>query len=102
MTTRNRIALGLTVLTIAFVDDRPAGFSNLAPDGSRRTAEGYTTINLRGGIDFDRWSVEVYGRNVTDEEGVSSIDTEGALPNGATGLSRIRPATYGVAVGVRF
>ena len=87
---------------LSFVDDRPTGFSNLAPDGSIRTAESYSLMNLRAGIEFDAWSIEVYGRNVTDEEGVNDIVAEGTLPNGTVGLGLIRPATYGVAVGVRF
>jgi iron complex outermembrane recepter protein len=87
---------------VGYVGDRPADFSNRAPDGSIREAEAYTTLNLRAGVDFDRWSVELYGRNLADEEGISNILSEGGLPNGAVGLSLIRPRTIGIAVGARF
>jgi len=39
---------------------------------------------------------------VTNEEGFNDLDPAGALPNGAIGLSLIRPASYGVSLGVRF
>jgi iron complex outermembrane recepter protein len=88
---------------LGYVDNRPADFSNRAPDGSIREAESYTMINLRAGIDFGRWSIELYGRNLGDEEGISDIVGEGAiLPNGAVGLSLIQPRTYGVTVGASF
>ncbi|HLU07463.1 MAG TPA: TonB-dependent receptor [Woeseiaceae bacterium] len=87
---------------VGYVGDRPADFSNRGPGGSIREAEAYTTLNLRAGIDFERWSVELYGRNLTDEQGINNIQSEGGLPNGAVGLNLIRPRTIGVAVGARF
>jgi len=87
---------------LAFVDDRPVNFGNRDSDGNILRLDSYTTLNLRAGIDFDTWSVEVYGRNVTNEEGFNDLDPAGALPNGAIGLSLIRPASYGVSLGVRF
>jgi len=87
---------------LGYVDDRPTGFSNLAPDGSIREADSYTIVNLRAGIDFGRWSIELYGRNLGDEEGVNDIVGEGLLPNGAVGLGLIQPRTYGVTLGASF
>jgi outer membrane receptor protein involved in Fe transport len=87
---------------LGYIGDRPADFSNRAPDGSIREAEGYTTLNLRAGVDFDRWTLEIYGKNVTDADGINNITAEGVLPNGAVGLSLIRPRTFGVSVGARF
>jgi outer membrane receptor protein involved in Fe transport len=59
-------------------------------------------VNLRGGIDFGNWSLEIYGKNLLDEEGINSLGDAGTLPNGALGLGLIRPLTYGVSLGVRF
>jgi outer membrane receptor protein involved in Fe transport len=95
-------ALAYVGASVAFVDDRPTEFNNLAPDGSVREAEGYTTLNLRTGIDFGRWSLELYGRNLSDEEGVTRILGEGWLPNGNVGLGLIRPRTYGLSLGASF
>jgi outer membrane receptor protein involved in Fe transport len=87
---------------VSYVGDRPAVFGNRAPDGSIRQAGSYTTVNLRAGLDAGRWSVELYAKNLTDEFGVSSIEAEGSLPNGAVGLGLIRPRTFGLSVGARF
>jgi len=87
---------------LGYTGDRPAGFGNRAPDGSIREAEAYTTVNLRAGVEFERFTVEVYGKNVTDEEGVTDINDAGALPNGLIGVGYIRPRTIGVSVGARF
>ena len=95
-------ALAYVGANVGFVDDRPVDFNNLAPDGSVREAEGYTTVNARAGIDFGRWSIEIYGRNLSDEEGVNNILSEGVLPNGNVGLGLIRPRTYGLALGASF
>jgi iron complex outermembrane recepter protein len=87
---------------VSYVGDRPAAFGNRAPDGSIRQAPSYTTINLRAGLDSGRWSVELYAKNLTDKEGVTSIGTEGTLPNGAVGLGLIRPRTIGLSVSAQF
>jgi len=87
---------------LGYTGDRPAGFNNRDGDGNIRTAASFTTVNLRAGIDTGRWSFELYGRNVTDEEGVNSINDDGSQPNGALGLGLIRPRAIGVSVGARF
>lgn len=88
--------------SVGYVGDRPADFDNRAADGSIREAEAYTLVNLRAGIDFGQWSVEFYGKNLADEDGINNITSEGVLPGGLVGLSLIRPRTYGLSVGVRF
>ncbi len=87
---------------LSFVDDRPVNFPDRDSDGNIIRIDSYTTLNLRAGIDFDTWSIEVYGRNVTNEEGYNDFEPVGTLPNGAIGLSLIRPASFGVSLGVRF
>jgi len=87
---------------LGFVGDRPSGFDNLAADGSIREAEAYTTVNLRSGIDFGNWSLELYGKNLLDEEGVNNLNSGGTLPNNALALGLIRPRTVGLSLGVRF
>ena len=88
--------------TLTFVDDRPVNLGDRDADGNVIRIDSYTTLNLRAGIDFETWSIEVYGRNVTNEEGYNDLEPVGTLPNGAIGLGLIRPQTFGVALGVRF
>jgi len=91
---------------VAYIGDRLADFGNridpLDPASSRREADNYTTVDLRTGILWDKWSLELYGKNVTDEEGITDINEPGTFPAGAAGVATIRPRTLGLALGVRF
>ena len=87
---------------VAYTGDRYADFGNREPDGSIRMAEDYTTVDLRAGLLFDSWSLELYGKNVTDERGINDILAPGIFPNGAVGIGTTRPRTVGLAVGFRF
>ena len=91
---------------VAYTGDRLADFGNrvdpLDPTSARREADAYTTLDLRTGVVWDKWSIELYGKNVTDEEGITDIVAPGPFPAGAAGVSLIRPRTVGLTVGVRF
>lgn len=88
--------------SLGYTGERTVDFDNRAADGSIRQAASFTTLNLRAGVYFGRWSVELYGKNVTNEMGVTSIGDPGFLPDGALGLGLIRPRTVGVSVSTRF
>jgi iron complex outermembrane recepter protein len=88
--------------SLGYTGDRTVAFGNRADDGSIRRADGYMTLGLRTGVYFGRWSVELYGKNLTNEMGITSIGEPGPLPNGALALGLIRPRTIGVSVGTRF
>ncbi len=88
--------------SVGYTGDRTVAFSQRAADGSILQAAGFTTLDLRASVYHGRWSVELYGKNLTNERGIISIDAAGPLPNGALGLSLIRPRTIGVSVGTRF
>jgi iron complex outermembrane recepter protein len=87
---------------VSYTGDRTADFSNRDANGDIREADAYTTVDLRAGVVWDRWSIELYGKNVTNEEGITDISAPGAFPNGAAGLSVIRPRTIGLSLGARF
>jgi iron complex outermembrane recepter protein len=88
--------------TLSYTGDRTVAFNNRAADGSIRQADGFTTLDLRSGLYLGRWSVDLYGRNLTNERGVTSIGTAGPLPHGALGLGLIRPRTIGLSLSTRF
>mgnify|MGYP001828334415 FL=1 len=81
---------------VGYVDDRP---TDVGADAL--TVDSYMTVDLRAGMVFDRWTIEVYAKNLTNEEGATSISGDGIYPN-ARGLALIRPRTFGLAVGVKF
>jgi outer membrane receptor protein involved in Fe transport len=87
---------------VSYVGERPADFGNRDAAGNIREADAYTTLDLRAGIIRERWSLELYGKNVTDEEGITDLEAPGNFPNGAVGISTIRPRTIGLALGARF
>ena len=72
--------------------------------------DGYETVDLRAGVNFGRFTVQAYVRNLFDTYGVVSA---GGFPSsvqpalGGTSIplmtaSTIRPRTIGVIVGARF
>ena len=87
---------------IAYVGDRAFSYEAREDNGEPSRIDSYVTFDLRAGLYSGRWSFELYGRNLTNEMGVVSVALDGALPNGAYGLSIIRPRTVGLSVGVRF
>ncbi len=53
-------------------------------------------------MDFGRYSIELYGKNVTDSDGKTSTGALGGMPLGAIGTGVIRPRTFGLTVGFSF
>lgn len=88
---------------LGYTGERAFDYDVRTADGSPRNLDGYYTVDLRAAAYVGRWTFEVYGKNLTNEMGISSVDASGlALPNGAYGLGLIRPRTFGMAVGLRF
>jgi len=76
-----------------FLGDRSQDFSKTQRDA-------YDTINLRIGLEGDRWSATVWGRNITDEDYLEEV-----IPAAEFGGSFIHPAataTYGADFSFRF
>ena len=86
------------------------------PDGSveyaftpQRKVDGYATIDLRGGVEFDRFTVEAYVKNLTDVEGVNSFNVltdqilgNNILPDNAIRAALTRPRTIGLQISAGF
>jgi outer membrane receptor protein involved in Fe transport len=87
---------------VGYIGERAFDFMARTAGGDLRTLDGYVTLDLRAAAFIDRWTFEIYGKNLTDEMGITAVDTGGGYPNGAYGLGLIRPMTIGVSVGVRF
>ena len=97
---------------IRVLGDQEAGFSNAyrAAFGRRIEIDGYETVDLRAGVDFGRFSVQAYARNLFDTYGLVSAgdfpsSVQAAL--GGTNIplmsgSSIRPRTLGVIVGFEY
>ena len=70
--------------------------------GQRFMIRRYARLDLRAGVRQDRWSLEVYAKNVTNSGGLINVDAYAQLPNGALGITPIRPRTIGATLGVNF
>jgi iron complex outermembrane recepter protein len=86
---------------VSYTGDRTFNFTTRDNDGSLTRIGSYVTADFRSGIEIGRWSLELYGKNLTNEKGIVSVAGAGALPNGALGLAYIRPRTIGLSLGVR-
>ncbi|MFW2351315.1 TonB-dependent receptor [Qipengyuania sp.] len=70
--------------------------------GRRYTIDGYASADLRAGIDFERFSIGAYVRNVTDSRGLTSVGSFLLRPGTALSATAIRPRTFGLTVGAEF
>lgn len=73
-----------------------------ATNGRQREIDAYEVVDVQAGLDFGRYSVELYARNLTDSDGKTSVSALGVYPNGAIGTGVIRPRSVGLTFGVDF
>jgi outer membrane receptor protein involved in Fe transport len=74
------------------------GFSGNAQPPNVLDIKSYTLVDLRAGVEFEDWRVQVWGRNVTDEYYWHSASHVNDVLYRYTGM----PATYGVTVSYRY
>ncbi len=70
--------------------------------GQRSVVPSYAVVDLEGGVEFGRYTVEVYARNLNNADGKTSVTALGGFPNGAVATGMIRPRTVGVSVTAGF
>ena len=72
-------------------------------NGRQRKVPSYEVVDIRGGVDFGRFSVEAFARNLFNSHGKTSTvgpDANGfpLYPNGAIATGVIRPRTIGLSL----
>ncbi len=88
-----------------FIGEREGGFSPEPPIGSGRSnLPSYNTVDLRAGLDYDRWTLQLYAKNLGDSEGITAVGSSGtsAVSGGAPTIAVIRPRTIGVTLQGKF
>ena len=95
-------------------DDQKGGFSAdyRTLFGRQLTLDGYTTVNLRAGVNFGGFTLQAYARNLLNSQGLLSAaytNPPFSVPAvlGGSGIplanaTSIRPRTLGATLGVRF
>ena len=95
--------------SLRFLSEQAADFDATfrAANGRQRKVPSYEVVDLRAGLDFGRFGVEAFVRNLTDSDGktsVGSVTASGlpASPNGALETGVIRPRTIGLSISAEF
>jgi outer membrane receptor protein involved in Fe transport len=94
--------------TLAYTGKQRDNFVLLGASPQRHIPD-YATIDLRAGVDFDRFTIEAYVKNLTDSEGIGSLSTidsqitgNNILPNDAIRAALTRPRTIGLSLSAGF
>lgn len=98
-----------------FIGDRDSGYVGSLYQAAYGVARNqyvlpsYSTLDLRLGVSFDNWSVELYGKNLNDAKGVTAFAPYGnsiassyiapiGVPIGAANVSVIQPRIVGIVL----
>lgn len=92
--------------SLRHVSSQTAGYDPdfVAANGHQRKIDGYQVIDLRAGLDFGKFAVDAYARNLGNSAGRTSTtgtDVFGGFPlnpNGAMGTGVIRPRSIGISL----
>jgi outer membrane receptor protein involved in Fe transport len=96
LTSRWHATLGTSV---NFTGKRISTFSQLQPV----SAASYTTFNLNAGLESANWRLSLYGKNLGDERGVTSVTAVGISPAFNPYVAGvIVPRTFGVEATYKF
>ncbi len=96
--------------TWSYIGSRFADFSATTTVGSngvvfvpnpRAGLDGYNTLNLRLGLQNDRWRFELYAKNLADSRGLTFYTNTGT-PNNGGAIVVQQPRTIGGTVDLRF
>lgn len=73
----------------------------VAVEGRQRHIRPYSVIDFNAGLDFGRFDIQAYVKNLGNSHGVTSIIGAGLplFPDGAIGTGIIRPRTFGLTLG---
>lgn len=93
--------------SVSYVGERSTSFGEAF--GQLRL-DGYTTVDLRAGLELSRWTIELYAKNVGDVRAISQLSSNastgggGDVSTGAFGqsITIVQPRTIGLSVTGRF
>jgi iron complex outermembrane receptor protein len=92
--------------SLRFLSKAPGGFDQqyILRTGQRLTPQipSYEVVDLRGGLEFGKYSIEAYVKNLNNADGKLSESIIGVYPNQAVGTGVIRPRSVGVALTAGF
>ena len=75
-----------------------------AANGHQRKIDAYQVLDLRAGLDFGKWAVDIYAHNLGDSAGRTSTNGTTVFgpfplnPDGAMNTGVIRPRSFGISL----
>ncbi len=86
--------------SVSRVGRRVANLDQRTADDEPVRIPGYTEVDLRAGVNLDRFTVQAFARNLFDKGGITSATgfDGGTFPNGAAAIAVIRPRTIGLTI----
>lgn len=86
--------------SIRSLSKQPAGFdlAYVTANGRQRYLDAYEVVDMQAGVEFGRYAVELYAKNLTNSAGQTSFEEPGNVPLGAAGAGIIRPRTFGISL----
>jgi outer membrane receptor protein involved in Fe transport len=95
-------------MSLHYVGTRGDGFNSNPFTGTpipELTLPGYATFDIRVGVSWDKWSVELYGKNLNDAKGIEAFAPIGGSaasvvtpPYPAATASLIEPRIFGIVL----
>lgn len=81
----------------------PYDLAFVTAHGHQRHIPPYSVIDLNAGVDFGRFDLQAYVKNLANSRGITSVvgTTTPIFPGGAIGTGIIRPRTIGVTLGAK-
>ena len=91
---------GFVGASLSYVGKRNTEFNQRQADGSLVRIPSYTEVDLRGGVNVGKFTVEAFVRNLFDKRGITDAFGFGGttFPNGAAAAAAIRPRTIGLSL----
>lgn len=90
--------------SLRFLGEQAGPFSpvSVATTGHQYRIPSYAVVDLHAGVDFGRFTAQVYAKNLNNAAGLTNVSGEGNYPNGSVSTGIIRPRTIGVSLGAGF
>lgn len=97
-------ATGFLGGSISRVGRRGVNLDQFDKNGELVRIPGYTEVDVRAGVNFERFTLQAFARNLFDKRGITSATGfDGAtFPNEAAGGAVVRPRTIGLVATVKY
>ncbi|HEY3949150.1 TonB-dependent receptor, partial [Phenylobacterium sp.] len=76
--------------------------SDFNPTIGQISLPSYSQVDLRAGLEWQQYRIELFAKNVGDERGILSIGGLGSTPRGAVQAGLISPRLVGVSLSARY